>query len=93
MKCTDRKNAGKIQNYLESTKTHSPTGNSEASSLPPIGVDLMYIETSANKYGNIVFCSFERTDLIQISDKIFIILCFQQGVVKLWVVLVFNSFR
>ena len=33
----------------------------------------MYIETSSNNYGNIVFVSFERTDFIKISDKKFYI--------------------
>ena len=28
----------------------------------------MYIETSSNNHGNIVFVSFERTDIIQISN-------------------------
>ena len=28
----------------------------------------MYIETSSANYGNKVFCSFERTDIIQISQ-------------------------
>ena len=31
----------------------------------------MYIETSSNTHGNIVFCSFERTDIIQISNITF----------------------
>ena len=31
----------------------------------------MYIETSSNNYGNNVFVSFERTDIIQISNITF----------------------
>ena len=31
----------------------------------------MYIETSSNNHGNIVFVSFERTDTIQITNIIF----------------------
>ena len=31
----------------------------------------MYIETSSNNHGNIVFVSFERTDIIQISNITF----------------------
>ena len=29
----------------------------------------MYIETSSNNYGNKIFVSFERTGIIQISNK------------------------
>ena len=31
----------------------------------------MYIKTSSNKYANIVFVSFERTVIIQISNRTF----------------------
>ena len=31
----------------------------------------MYIETSSGNHGNIVFCSFERTDIIQITNITF----------------------
>ena len=31
----------------------------------------MYIETNSTNHGNNVFCSFERTDIIQIPNKIF----------------------
>ena len=47
IKCNDKNNNGKIQNFNESTKTNSPTGNSGATSLPPIGDSFMYIETSS----------------------------------------------
>ena len=36
-KCNDRKNNGKKQIFIKSTKTSSPTGHSGATSLPPIG--------------------------------------------------------
>ena len=36
-KCNDKNNHGKIQNFIQSAKTNSPTGDSGASSLPPIG--------------------------------------------------------
>ena len=71
IKCNDKNNAGKIQNFIRSTKTNSPTGNSGAKSLPPIGDSFMYIETSSNNHGNNVFVSFERTDIIQISNITF----------------------
>ena len=31
----------------------------------------MYIETSSNNHGSNVFCSFERTDIIQLSNITF----------------------
>ena len=62
---------GKIQNFVKSTKTNSPTSYSGAESLFPIAKTFMYIETSFNTQGNIVFVSFERTDNIQFSKKTF----------------------
>ena len=67
----DRNNNGNIHNFVRSTKTHSPTGDSGAMSLPPIGSAFMYIETSSNNHGNNVFVSFERTDIIQINNITF----------------------
>ena len=71
IKCNDRNNNGKIQNFFRSSKTNSPTSDSGATSIPPIGDSFMYIETSSNNNGNNVFVSFERTDIIQITDIIF----------------------
>ena len=68
IKANDRNNKGKISNFIISTKTNSPTGDSGATSLPPIGNSFMYIETSSNNNGNDVFVSFERTDIIQITN-------------------------
>ena len=51
----DKNNNGKIQNFIKSTQTNSPTGDSGATSLPPIGTAFMYIETSSGNHGNIVF--------------------------------------
>ena len=70
-KCIDKNKKGKIQNFMKSTKTHFPTSYSGATSLPPIGSSFMYIETSSKNHGNNVFVSFERTDIIQISDITF----------------------
>ena len=67
----DRNNNGNIHNFLKSTKSNSPTGFSGATSLPPIGDSFMYIETSSNIHGNKVFVSFERIDIIQISNITF----------------------
>ena len=69
--CNDRNNNGKIQNFIRSTKTASPTGNSGATIIPPIGNAFMYIECSGNNFGENVFCSWERTDIIQISNITF----------------------
>ena len=68
IKCNEKKNTGKIQNFIKSTQTNSPTPNSGATNLPPIGNAFMYIETSSNNHGANVFCCIERTDIIQISN-------------------------
>ena len=71
MKCSDKNSNGEIQNFIESTKTSSPTSHSGATSLPPIGIlyVYLYIATSQNKSGSDnVSASFERTDIIQITN-------------------------
>ena len=42
----------------------------------------MFIETSSNNHGPIVFCSFERTDIIQFSNITFYYNRFSAGDVK-----------
>ena len=71
IKCKDKNNNSKLQNFILSTKTSSPTGFSGAESLLPIGDSFMYIETSSNNHGNDVFCSFERCDIILITNITF----------------------
>ena len=71
IKCNDKNNNGKIQNFIQSKKTNSPTGYSGAESLPPIGNSFMYREPSSNNHGNIVFVSSERTVIIQSSNITF----------------------
>ena len=71
IKSNDKNKNGKIQNFIKSTKTNSPTGDSGATSIPPIGDSFMYIENSSNNHGNIVFVSWERTDIIQITNITF----------------------
>ena len=66
--CNDKNNNGKVSNFVKSTKSNSPTVESGATSIPPIGKAFMYIETSGNNFGNGVFVSFERTDIIQITQ-------------------------
>ena len=69
--CSDRNNNGKIQNFIRSTKTSSPTNNSGATVTPPIGDSFLYIESSGNNFGSNAFCSWERVDIIQISNITF----------------------
>ena len=70
--CNDKNNNGKITNFIRATKANSPTGNSGASSLPPIGDCFMYIETSSNNSGaDNIFVSWERIDIIQITNITF----------------------
>ena len=57
---------------MKSTETSSPTGNSGATSLPPIGNSFMQIEISfGNSNSDNNFCSFERNDIIQKTNKTF----------------------
>ena len=71
IKCSDKNGNGKISNFIKSTKTNSPSSNTGSESLPPIGDSFMYIETSSNNHGDNVFVSFERTDIIQITNITF----------------------
>ena len=68
--CNDKNKSGKIQKFIKE-KTNSPTGDSGASSLPPIGSAFMYIETSSGNHRHNVCCSFERADNIQITNITF----------------------
>ena len=67
----DKNGNDKIPKFIESTKTSSPTGDSGAHSLSPIGDSFMYIETSSINNGDNDFRKFERTDIIQISNITF----------------------
>ena len=69
--CNDRNDSGKIQNFIKSTKSNSPTSNSGATALPPVGNAFMYIEPSSNNNGNNVFVIWERRDIIQITNITF----------------------
>ena len=71
IKCNNKNNQARITDFIKSSKTNSPTGDSGATSLPPIGNSFMYIETSSNNHGNNVFVSWERTDIIQITNITF----------------------
>ena len=69
--CNDRNSNNKIQNFIRSTKTTSPPGNSGAIVTPPIGDSFMYIETSGKNFGPNILCSWEKIDIIQISNITF----------------------
>ena len=71
--CNDRNKNGKINNFIKSSKSSSPTGDSGATNLPPIGGAFMCIETSGNNNnqnnsGSNVFVTLQRTDIIQITN-------------------------
>ena len=69
IKCNNKNNQSRITDFIKSTKTSSPTGHTGATFLPPIRNSFMYIETSSNNHGHErVFVSWERTDIIQISN-------------------------
>ena len=69
--CNNKNNQSRINDFIKSTKTNSPSSHSGATSLPPIGDSFMYIETSSNNHGPNVFVSWEKTDIIQISNITF----------------------
>ena len=72
IKCNNKNNVSKIGDFIKSTKKNSPTGHSGATNLPPIGTSFMYIETTSNNHNHErVFVSWERTDIIQISNITF----------------------
>ena len=69
--CNNKNNQSRKSDFIKSTKTNNPTGFSGATSLSPIGDAVMYIETSSNNHGSDVSVSWERTDIIQISNITF----------------------
>ena len=72
IKILHKNNGAKIGNFIKSTTSYSPTSYSVATSLPPIGSAFMYIEASSNIHGlEIVFVSWERTDIIRFTNRTF----------------------
>ena len=61
----------KDKTLYDQKKTNSPSSNSGAESLPPLGDSFKYFETSSNNHAGIVFVSFERTDVLLTSNKTF----------------------
>ena len=47
-----KNNGAKVGNFLKSTITSSPTKESGATSISPIGNSFMYIETSSRNHGH-----------------------------------------
>ena len=68
IKCNNKNNQSILSDFIKSTKTNSPTNDSGATILPPIGNAFMYIETSSNNNGNYVYVTWEITDIIQITN-------------------------
>ena len=58
----------KIGKFSKSTKTSSPTPDSGATGLPQIGNSFMFVESSSNNHGNYTYVTWERTDIVQISN-------------------------
>ena len=67
IECIEKIDRVKITNFVKPSLSPTPTGSAGARSLPPIGDSFMYIKTSSNSSFPNVYCSFERTDIIQTS--------------------------
>ena len=63
-----KNNKANINNFIKSTKTQSPTGDSGATELPPIGYSFMYLESSENNNGDKTYVKLIRTDIIQLTN-------------------------
>ena len=59
---------GKITSFIRSPISSTPLGSIRATSLPPVGDSFMNLETSSNLSGTNVYCSFERTNFVEISN-------------------------
>ena len=69
LNCVNKIYNGKINTFLKSTTSSSPTAESGASSIPPIGWSFIYMESSGNNHGaNLLSVSWKRSDIIYISN-------------------------
>ena len=68
MKCVEKNIQGKIQIFSKQPKTNTPTPKTGAKVLPPKGPSCMYIGTRSKNFGSNVYCSFERSVFLTISD-------------------------
>ena len=64
----DRNNNSQVGNFIKSTKTSSPSSESGAAVLLPIGNNFLYLETSSKIQTNSAYVILERTDIIQITN-------------------------
>ena len=72
LKCLNKSYNAKISTFLKSTTITTPTSESAAASLPPVGWAFVYVETSANNHGaDHIMVSWERTDIIHVSNMKF----------------------
>ena len=71
MKCNDKINRGKILSFRKSSELNTPTGSTRPTCPSPIGDSFLYVETSSNIHGTNVYFSFERTDILQLSEVSF----------------------
>ena len=55
IECNELNNAGKIQNFIHSTQSNSPTGDSGSTALAPIGDMFMFVESASNNNGEGAF--------------------------------------
>ena len=72
--CNNRFNEVLPSDFIKSTKTTSPTHQTGASVIAPVGASYMYIKTSSNNHNIVndsVLVSFERTDIINIRNITF----------------------
>ena len=67
IKGDDKINRGKKTKLSKSSLSSTPTESTGAPNIPPICNSFMFIETNSIIFGPNVFCSFERTAIIQIS--------------------------
>ena len=69
LKCLKNFYSGNNITFLKSTTNTSPTAESGASSLPPIGWAFMYVVSSSNNHGsNHIMDSWQRADIVHISN-------------------------
>ena len=60
-KCKHKNNQSRVNDFIKAIKSYSPTQNTSATTIPPIGTAFMYVETSSNNHGSdSIFVSFER---------------------------------
>ena len=65
--CNDKNKESLMGNFIESTKTSSPTDHSGATVKLPIGDAFMCLETRSNNHTNSAYVILERTVIIQIT--------------------------